>query len=163
MSGMDALQFIWLVVALTTSYTASVKVVPFQFPQTPVVGDTIRVACYTSAVSTSLTFKWKKDGLPLESRSTVLLKRLEDISTLLLGPVTVEDSGNYTCEASTMQSRDSYTAQLQVYAPPSWIKHPHDYTAVEGTNVTVPCSVTGHPIPTVTWQRDAGKDVRSMP
>lgn len=129
---------------------------PFTFPENVIAGDRIMIICYTSVESASLSFTWMKDGEPLRLDSTIRVKTQTDMSTLVLGPVAATHSGNYTCRATTPQSSSTYTARLDVYAPPTWVHKPADRKVIQGGNLTIPCEASGHPTPKITWVRISG-------
>lgn len=41
-------------------------------------------------------------------------------------------------------------------APPKWIKEPESTQGLHGTNAILDCSVTGYPLPTITWKKING-------
>ncbi|KAM7308573.1 hypothetical protein ISCGN_012207 [Ixodes scapularis] len=97
------------------SAAEKVQVAPFYFPEKTVVGDTIKIICYTNTEQTPLSFTWMKDSKPLRVGDTVRIKTQPDLSAITLGPATASHSGNYTCRASTAKSSSAYSAQLNVF------------------------------------------------
>ncbi|GFY63249.1 titin [Trichonephila inaurata madagascariensis] len=94
---------------------AALEVQPFSFPQGITEGERVIVACTTKSGAKSggqLSFKWLKNGKDLSPNSQV--KTFVDFSTIVIDPVSEEDSGNYTCLVSNNGMQDSFTAQLTV-------------------------------------------------
>ncbi|KAL1425980.1 hypothetical protein MTO96_018688 [Rhipicephalus appendiculatus] len=46
----------------SSSLTENIKVVPFYIPDKVMIGDTVKIVCYTNTVQAPLSFKWTKDG-----------------------------------------------------------------------------------------------------
>ena len=58
-------------------------------------------------------FKWLKDGRDsLLGSATTMVS--DEVSTLFLKDLSVDDSGNYTCVASNSHASDRFTARLSV-------------------------------------------------
>ncbi|XP_014216945.1 opioid-binding protein/cell adhesion molecule homolog [Copidosoma floridanum] len=70
------------------------------------------------------------------------------------------DRGWYMCQINTdpMKSTLGY---LDVVVPPDIIDYETstDQVVREGTNVSLRCSATGSPLPTITWRREDGKPI----
>ena len=62
-------------------------------------------------------------------------------------------TGVYTCVASTDTGSDTDSGTLEVIGIPAQAtdKMPYDMTILEGTEITVFCTVTGYPLPTHQW------------
>ncbi|KFM66590.1 Lachesin, partial [Stegodyphus mimosarum] len=62
------------------------------------------------------------------------------------------------CQINTVPMKKQI-GYLDVVVPPQFIQSERstEVLAREGTNVTLSCAVTGHPHPTVTWQREDGQ------
>ncbi|KAL3180820.1 hypothetical protein MRX96_037236 [Rhipicephalus microplus] len=130
----------------------NIKVVPFYIPDKVLIGDTVKIVCYTNTVQAPLSFKWTKDGKTMHGDEYAQIKTHADLSTLILGPVKQSHTGNYTCQVHSPASGGSYTAPLLVYAPPSWVIEPSDHRVASGSNLTVRCAASGQPVPRITWK-----------
>ncbi|KAH9380972.1 hypothetical protein HPB48_021078 [Haemaphysalis longicornis] len=130
----------------------SISVVPFYVPDKVMLGDTVKIVCYTSTEQAPLTFKWLKDGTEVTGDEFILIKTQADLSTIILGPVKPFHAGNYTCQVSAgTTSSGSHTASLVIYAPPSWLLEPSDQRVARGSNVTIHCKAFGQPAPQTRW------------
>ncbi|XP_075150636.1 dpr-interacting protein lambda [Haematobia irritans] len=76
--------------------------------------------------------------------------------------VQLNDSGSYMCQVNTdpMKSQSGY---LDVVVPPDILNHPdqnlEENLTNEGGTITLVCSATGVPMPTVQWRREGGKEI----
>ncbi|XP_027579260.2 hemicentin-1 [Pipra filicauda] len=78
------------------------------------------------------------------------LRLLPNLS-LELRPARPGDSGPYTCTAANEGGSASATVFLSVQEPPRLVVSPKNQTFTEGSEVSIRCSATGHPKPTVVW------------
>uniref|UniRef100_A0A1I8NN68 Ig-like domain-containing protein n=1 Tax=Stomoxys calcitrans TaxID=35570 RepID=A0A1I8NN68_STOCA len=76
--------------------------------------------------------------------------------------VQLNDSGSYMCQVNTdpMRSQSGY---LDVVVPPDILNHPEqnleENLTNEGGTITLVCTATGVPMPTVQWRREGGKEI----
>ncbi|KAM9316417.1 peroxidasin homolog [Gastrophryne carolinensis] len=96
---------------------------------------------------------WTKGGNPLTSdrRHHIL-----STGTLRIFRVALHDQGQYECQAVNIVGSKSTAAQLTVQArvTPVFATVPSDMTAEVGTDVQIPCSSQGDPLPVITWNKD---------
>ncbi|UYV62103.1 Dscam, partial [Cordylochernes scorpioides] len=111
------------------------------------------VTCLVVEGKRPYQFEWKKNGEVLTGSQAVKIRTEKEFSVILVDPVKLESSGNYTCVVSNVAGRDQFTALLQVTAPPRWMSRPQNVMVPRGGNVTLPCLVIGFPAPAVTWSR----------
>lgn len=115
----------------------------------------------TAIVGSSLTFQCRVGGEPLPdvlwrrtaSGGNMPLDRvhvLEDRS-LRLESVTLEDAGEYSCEADNVVGSVISTGTLTVHSAPSFTIRPKTVLADIGSEVLFECQATGSPKPTVFW------------
>ncbi|XP_061398597.1 protein sax-3 [Musca vetustissima] len=115
----------------------------------------------TSVVGTSVIFQCRIGGDPLPdvlwrrtaSGGNMPLRRvtvLEDRS-LKLDDITLEDMGEYTCEADNAVGSITATGTLIVHAPPKFTIRPKNQLVEVGDEVLFECQATGYPKPTVYW------------
>ncbi|PRD27650.1 UNVERIFIED_CONTAM: Down syndrome cell adhesion molecule-like protein [Trichonephila clavipes] len=135
---------------------SSLQIQPFSFPSKSVIGKRVSVVC-TTAVGEKMEFKWFRNEKTLSKGMNVDIRSFSDLSTLVIDPLTEEDSGNYTCTASARGVIASYTTILNVLVPPSWNQIPNDIDALSGDDVTINCKGLGTPKPIVTWYRTQGE------
>ncbi|GIX68190.1 titin [Caerostris extrusa] len=108
---------------------------------------------------------WRKDGFQVVSKwpynrktENVDIRSYPDLSTLVIDPLTENDTENYTCSANARGLTTSYTTTLEVLVPPSWSQMPSDIDALNGDPVVLNCLGTGTPKPTITWSRAQGEN-----
>ncbi|XP_053565707.1 peroxidasin homolog isoform X2 [Bombina bombina] len=96
---------------------------------------------------------WTKGGnqLSVDRRHQVLSS-----GTLRITRVALHDQGQYECQAVNIVGSKSTSAHLTVQArvTPVFATVPNDMTAEVGTNVQIPCSSQGDPLPVITWNKD---------
>ncbi|XP_061401367.1 lachesin, partial [Musca vetustissima] len=81
---------------------------------------------------------------------------------LHISHVQLNDSGSYMCQVNTDPMK-SQSGHLSVVVPPDILNHPEqnleENLTNEGGTITLVCSATGVPMPTVQWRREGGKDI----
>ncbi|GFR06377.1 hemicentin-1 [Trichonephila clavata] len=155
---------VWLAILITTGLyfinigevtgQSSLKILPFSFP-TSVLGKRSFATCATST-GEKVDFRWIKNGKDIAKHNNVNVRSYPDLSTLVIDPLTEDDSGNYTCVVSSRGITSSYTTTLDVLVPPAWKIMPTDIDAVSGDNVILNCQGSGQPQPVVQWHRTIG-------
>ncbi|KAL3180819.1 hypothetical protein MRX96_037236 [Rhipicephalus microplus] len=121
--------------------------------------------CTTISSTANVNFRWLRNGEELLKSSKVKIVHHSLFSTLVVGPTTTDDSGNYTCVGIMGQEADSYSQQLNILAPPKWVVEPGDITLHEGANATVSCEAKGNPVPSITWKlvsKAGGKETKAV-
>ncbi|XP_033631819.1 hemicentin-1-like [Asterias rubens] len=116
--------------------------------------DKISLRC--KATGTPLpTLSWIKDGrnltadIHLEETSHGRVLRLERRRII------ISDSGSYICIATNPSGSQNSTVEIVVQERPKFEKNlPSTIKAVPGSNVTLSCSATGTPKPSVVWTRN---------
>ncbi|XP_045133787.1 lachesin-like isoform X2 [Portunus trituberculatus] len=75
--------------------------------------------------------------------------------TLHLSRVNATDAGTYMCQVNTIVAKSQFGI-LNVVVPPNIVdgKTSGDVMVQEGANITLECSATGTPMPTITWRRE---------
>lgn len=92
----------------------NLKVQSFVFPSSPMVGQRVSTMCATVTAGDKMEFRWSKNGVDMTSSNRIQIMTFPQISTLIIDPLTEEDSGNYTCSVFSRGISDSYTASLNV-------------------------------------------------
>ncbi|XP_040359843.2 Down syndrome cell adhesion molecule-like protein 1 [Ixodes scapularis] len=126
---------------------------PFSFPPTVKPGSRVLVACTTTSGGSQVTLSWLKDGKDIGSAKNVFVETKRGASMIIVEPVEISNAGNYTCIAKNRAGFDSFTATLDVQAPPSWKKRPEDLRVNIGERAVIYCLATGSPTPKIKWKR----------
>ncbi|KAF8793077.1 Hemicentin-1 like protein [Argiope bruennichi] len=139
----------------------SLKILPFSFP-TSVFGKRAIATCATSTEE-KVDFKWVKNGKDITKHNNVKIRSFPDLSTLVIDPLTEDDSGNYTCIVTSRGITSSFTTTLDVLVPPSWKVMPNDQDTISGENVILHCHGSGQPQPVVEWHRTTNANSDFIP
>ncbi|XP_035221098.1 Down syndrome cell adhesion molecule-like protein 1 isoform X2 [Stegodyphus dumicola] len=156
------IQMLMVIMWDTVVGDGSLQVQPFFFPPKSIIGKRVSVAC-TPAAGEKMEFKWLKNGKALLKGLNIDIRTYSDLTTLVIDPLTEEDTGNYTCIVNARGKTGSYTANLEVLVPPSWSHTPYDVDALSGDSVIMNCKGIGRPNPTVTWSRTQGENMEFIP
>ncbi|GFU19915.1 down syndrome cell adhesion molecule-like protein 1 homolog [Nephila pilipes] len=131
---------------------------PFNFPENLREGRRTTLTCMVSAGDPPISFRWEKDGEPIQPN--VLDATVEYInqytSTLFFEKASQKHNGNYTCIASNPYASANHTASLTLNIPPRWIIEPKDVEVVQGSSVRVDCQAEGYPRPIIRWKQLVG-------
>lgn len=149
-----------ILLTLCFGVCAAIKVQPFSFPPDLLEGSRVIATCSLLRVSEGTRFRWLKDGKALDADSHGRIRTRTDVdfSMITIDPAHQEDSGNYSCTATSKGKSDTHTAHLAVYATPKWTHRPTDVLITEGNNVSTICTASGNPVPTVTLRKDGGNE-----
>uniref|UniRef100_A0A3Q1IZK3 Ig-like domain-containing protein n=1 Tax=Anabas testudineus TaxID=64144 RepID=A0A3Q1IZK3_ANATE len=94
------------------------------------------------------SIQWWRNGLLMSSNSTTILSK----NTLILNPVQLSDSGNYTCQAInavSMVTSSPYTVQVNYGPEMATIMGPN--AATTGDNINLTCYASSYPSSIYTW------------
>ncbi|XP_023225183.1 tyrosine-protein kinase receptor cam-1-like [Centruroides sculpturatus] len=89
------------------------EVQPLNFPSITSIGDRVSVLCATRT-GENLRFTWLKDGIEIKKSNNIQIHSYGDVSTIVIDPVSEEDSGNYTCVVKTTNIVESRSSVLKV-------------------------------------------------
>ncbi|XP_041861840.1 vascular endothelial growth factor receptor 2 [Melanotaenia boesemani] len=135
------------------------------------VGERLELSCTAhTELNVGIEFNWTHSGgmLNLDSGSksyyTVshknkLWKSLELFSTLIVGNVTVDHTGEFTCTASSGQMEKSATASLKVYEKP-FLDMKEPWPKILEANVAdqiptvIPVKYSAYPEPNIKWLKN---------
>ncbi|XP_039438297.1 roundabout homolog 1-like [Culex pipiens pallens] len=81
---------------------------------------------------------------------------LEDRS-LKIDDITVDDMGEYSCEADNAVGSITASGNLVVHSPPSFIIRPKNQIAELGSEALFECQASGHPHPTLFWSLEGNR------
>lgn len=74
----------------------------------------VLVQCFAIAKTIPILYGWMKNGKKISSEGNIRFSNTDEISSLILDPVTLSDSGNYTCTAHNTAGSDQHTTFLGV-------------------------------------------------
>lgn len=86
---------------------------------------------------------------------------LETTYILEIENVRMEDHGEYRCQTNTEPNMQQ-TAYLEVLSPPTIKRSSHDIKVKTGAYATLECHAGGNPVPTITWLRDDGQQIKAI-
>ncbi|XP_022247273.1 Down syndrome cell adhesion molecule homolog isoform X1 [Limulus polyphemus] len=131
------------------------KIDPFTFKSDLSEGSRAAISCVVVAGDSPMFVKWFKDGHQLadgDHGASIVVAAEGYVSTLTLDNLSRRFNGNYTCRASNAVGTDSYSAYLEVKAPPHWTKPPVDSSPVLGRSMVLHCQAEGYPAPHIRWK-----------
>ncbi|GFS88049.1 down syndrome cell adhesion molecule-like protein Dscam2 [Nephila pilipes] len=149
-------------VIIKVTDTDAFKVQPFFFSPSSVIGKRVITTC-TTTTEEKVEFRWLKNGQEITKNNKINVRSFPELSNLIIESLTEDDSGNYTCIASTRGILESYTATLEVLVPSTWKHMPQDAEGVDGDSVILNCQGTGKPEPTTFWSRIIGSSSEYVP
>lgn len=124
-------------------------------------GGSTRLPCYVDNLGDH-TVVWRKGHQVLAAGSMLIIK--DDRFKLGIGDNTLEltdiepqDAGDFVCQISLSAGETLEIAHtVEVLVPPRVRPKPADGNIVvkKGTEVTLECSASGNPVPTITWNRE---------
>uniref|UniRef100_A0A8B9BNN6 Hemicentin 1 n=1 Tax=Anser brachyrhynchus TaxID=132585 RepID=A0A8B9BNN6_9AVES len=116
---------------------------------TAVPGEAAILTCLTlSTVRYNLT--WQRNGRDVRLKEPLRITVLSNLS-LEVKTVKFTDAGKYNCIASNEGGSTTASVFLTVQEPPRVVISPKNQTFTEGSEVSIRCSATGYPKPTVVW------------
>ncbi|XP_035503877.2 obscurin isoform X2 [Scophthalmus maximus] len=118
------------------------------------IGQTIKLTCKVKG-SPKPVVSWLKDGLPLEDdpRHITTVDRSGNCS-LVLDSLTADDSGQYTCYATSAMGTAGTLATVVVQAPPRFVSRLESACLIEGDDILFTCSTLSTPLPRIRWLKD---------
>ncbi|KAM6997218.1 myopalladin [Tautogolabrus adspersus] len=103
---------------------------------------------------------WLVNGRPIyPDLNHKMLVRENGIHSLVIDPLTQNDTGTYTCIASNRAGQSSFTLELKVVEkemkhPPKFVEKLQNMGIPDGTPVRLECRVMGMPPPVIFWKKD---------
>ncbi|XP_026160421.1 obscurin isoform X2 [Mastacembelus armatus] len=118
------------------------------------IGQTVKLTCKVTG-SPKPAISWLKDGLPLEDdpRHIITADRT-GTCCLILDSLTAEDSGQYTCYATSPMGSAGTLAKVVVQAPPRFVSRLESACLIEGEGIQFTCSTLTTPLPRIRWLKD---------
>ncbi|XP_068809626.1 hemicentin-1 isoform X3 [Struthio camelus] len=117
-----------------------------------VVNNPLELLCVSTGIPIP-TISWMKDGRPLLQNDNVHVLRGE---VLRLTSAQVEDTGRYTCLASSPAGDADKEYLVRVHVPPNiaGTSGPQDLTVLQNGQVILECKSDAVPPPTISWLKD---------
>ncbi|XP_056234585.1 obscurin [Seriola aureovittata] len=118
------------------------------------IGQTIKLTCKVTG-SPKPVVSWLKDGLPLEDDSRhIITADRSGTCSVILDSLTAEDSGQYTCYATSSMGTAGTLAKVVVQAPPRFVSRLESACLIEGEDIQFSCSTLSTPLPRIRWLKD---------
>nr|XP_033816119.1 hemicentin-1 isoform X1 [Geotrypetes seraphini] len=126
-----------------------------------IVNNPLELFCVTSGIPPP-KIAWLKDGRPLPQTDAMHVLRGGEM--LRIASTQVEDTGRYTCLASSPAGDDDKEYLVRVHVPPNidGTSGPQDVTVLKNGQVILECKSDAFPPPTITWLRD-GEPLQATP
>ncbi|ROL54822.1 Basement membrane-specific heparan sulfate proteoglycan core protein [Anabarilius grahami] len=125
-------------------------------PRTAAVklGETVSFHCHMTSGSQPVQLEWKRiNNQPLGDN----IKLGPDGAVLTIANVRLNNQGGYRCIVTNAQGKSTITATLSIRQPPKVRVTPSGPLTVRaGESVTLECSVSGKPRPSVSWFKQQG-------
>ncbi|GFQ96762.1 hemicentin-1 [Trichonephila clavata] len=122
----------------------------FSLPKNVKINSRVTVVCSVESTLETVNFRWLKDREEI-TNPEVRIKNDADFSVLVIEPVQINSTGNYSCLIRSSAGEDSFSAFLQVEGPPKWIQEPSDKSVHVGEKIALKCEASGFPKPKITW------------
>ncbi|XP_006730990.2 hemicentin-1 [Leptonychotes weddellii] len=126
-----------------------------------IVNNPLELTCFASGIPTP-KITWMKDGRPLPQTGQV--QTLGGGEILQISSAQVEDTGRYTCLASSTSGDDDKEYLVRVHVPPNiaGTDESQDFTVLRNRQVTLECKSDAVPPPVITWLKN-GERLQATP
>ncbi|XP_023933258.1 titin isoform X1 [Lingula anatina] len=116
-------------------------------------GDQLELQCAVSGVPRP-EVAWDRAGKTLVPTKVMSISHEEDMCTLTISEVTVDQAGQYTCTAVNSAGKAICTSEVRVQErpeAPEFVRPLEKRVVKEGKQVKMDCAVKGKPTPEITW------------
>ncbi|XP_019490993.1 PREDICTED: hemicentin-1 [Hipposideros armiger] len=126
-----------------------------------IINNPLELTCIASGIPAP-KISWMKDGRPLPQMDQV--QTLGGGEVLRISSSQVEDTGRYTCLASSPAGDDDKEYLVRVHVPPNiaGTDEPQDFTVLRNRQVTLECKSDAVPPPVITWLKN-GERLQATP
>ncbi|XP_066533975.1 hemicentin-1 [Hoplias malabaricus] len=133
----------------------------FHLEVSVVVNHVLELVCEAEGIPAP-TLTWVKDGRPLPQ--THNLRFLRGGEVLRISSAQVEDTGRYTCLATSPAGDDDKEFLVRVHVPPNIAGESgvQDVSVLQNRQVTLECKSDAVPPPTLSWLKD-GAPLKASP
>ncbi|XP_074925906.1 titin-like [Chelonoidis abingdonii] len=104
--------------------------------------------------SPEIKVSWYKDETEIHDGEKYRMSFIDSMAVIEMHNLSVEDSGDYTCEARNAAGSASTSTSLKVKAPPVFSKKPHPVETLKGSDVHLECELRGTPPFQISWYKD---------
>uniref|UniRef100_A0A8D0L4H5 Ig-like domain-containing protein n=1 Tax=Sphenodon punctatus TaxID=8508 RepID=A0A8D0L4H5_SPHPU len=122
-------------------------------------GDSVQLECKISG-SPEIKIVWYKNDHEIHASERYHVSFSDSVAVLTIIDVSVEDSGDYICEAHNSAGTASCSTVLTVKESPVFSKTPSTVDTLKGSDVILQCEISGTPPFDVAWFKDR-RQVRS--
>uniref|UniRef100_A0A8D0P2M9 Hemicentin-1 n=1 Tax=Sus scrofa TaxID=9823 RepID=A0A8D0P2M9_PIG len=128
---------------------------------TVIVNNPLEFTCIASGIPAP-KITWMKDGRPLPQMDQV--QTLGGGEVFRISSAQVEDTGRYTCLASSPAGDDDKEYLVRVHVPPNiaGTDESQDFTVLRNRQVTLECKSDAVPPPVITWLKN-GERLQATP
>ncbi|XP_077013357.1 hemicentin-1 isoform X4 [Tamandua tetradactyla] len=126
-----------------------------------IVSNPFELTCIASGIPAP-KIMWMKDGRPIPWIDQV--QNLGEGEILRISSAQVEDTGRYTCLASSPAGDDDKEYLVRVHVPPNiaGTDEPQDFTVLRNRQATLECKSDAVPPPIITWLKN-GEQLQATP
>ncbi|XP_059576117.1 titin-like, partial [Alligator mississippiensis] len=121
--------------------------------------DSSRYECKIGG-SPEIKVTWYKDEIVIHPSEKYRMSFVDSVAVIEMHNLSVEDSGDYVCEAQNAAGSASSSTLLKVKAPPVFSKKPHPVQSLRGSDVHLECELQGTPPFQISWYKDK-REIRS--
>ncbi|XP_077390337.1 obscurin [Festucalex cinctus] len=122
------------------------------------IGQTVKLSCKVTGLPQPV-ITWLKDGLVLEDDPRhIITADSSGTCILILDSLTVEDSGQYVCYATSSMGSVGTLATVVVQAPPRFVSRLESTCLIDKEDIHFTCSTLTTPLPRIRWMKD-GKEL----
>uniref|UniRef100_A0A7N4PZB3 Ig-like domain-containing protein n=1 Tax=Sarcophilus harrisii TaxID=9305 RepID=A0A7N4PZB3_SARHA len=121
--------------------------------------DSTRYECKIGG-SPEIKVLWYKNETEIQASEKYRMSFVDSVAMIEMHNLSVEDSGDYTCEAHNAAGSASSSTSLKVKEPPVFSKKPHAIETLKGSDVHLECELRGTPPFQVSWHKDK-RELRS--
>ncbi|XP_004688211.1 PREDICTED: hemicentin-1 [Condylura cristata] len=126
-----------------------------------IINNPLELTCIASGIPAP-KITWLKDGRPLPQMDQ--MQTLGGGEVLQISSAQVEDTGRYTCLASSPAGDDDKEYLVRVHVPPNiaGLDESQDFTVLQNRQVTLECKSDAVPPPVITWLKN-GERLQATP
>uniref|UniRef100_A0A8C3KN32 Ig-like domain-containing protein n=1 Tax=Calidris pygmaea TaxID=425635 RepID=A0A8C3KN32_9CHAR len=110
--------------------------------------------------SPEIKVTWYKGETEIHPSEKYRMSFVDSVAVIEMHNLSVEDSGDYTCEAQNPAGSASTSTSLKVKAPPIFTKKPHSVQTLKGSDIHLECELQGTPPFQISWYKDK-REIRS--